>query len=1246
MEKIYDINYSTEVVTDHPIWAKPYVNGRIRAFFVPSIHFGREIIELVQRMELDYETVTIDRSWDSNKWGLGDYYDKRGAIWDFEIMYKNLENALVSDEHFDVMVIPGINGWGCFTEKTRQAILKRVEEGAGLILIHPFTGEGLEKTEVLEKLSPMLPLYEEGLNDSGYPEIKRDKLETGKWIPKKHYITNGIPFDLVDFSELSYYPYEALGEVIIESGSGKPIAAVKEYGKGRIVSFGYVPRDILPAYNFREGGSCFGSINMGETSGERNLRFDYREYFYGLMGRSIIWASKREPECIIEGVNTDNGKLCVNISKNCGLSLSCRVKNLYDKTVAETELDGTELIFPEWMKLGGEYRIELFAKKDGKIADWYVACVKYPLKAAIKEICLDRDTTVPGDIIKGRVEVEGTDSTLTISMLDDFENVLCSETLSTEGRRVFEREYFVKSVKSLNIRLLAELSLDGFTLHKAESARTIVIPQDRKIHDFEVFLSPVFRGRPEFLQFLGKLFRSMGVTGLYPGDYKMVAGSGASGLGIYWYHRAPYVERKENYLRTKDKKYLYRDPCLNSQEFWKSNEENINKTVSENKKFGPISYFANDEGSLTCYTDELELCFCPNCMSKMREWLKSEYKSLEELNSEWGTDFKEWDQVEPYTAEEARKKAEYASWGDHRRFMETVFANAYKRISQAVKAEDPEGTIRMSGCQASTPYSGYDYYQLHQHIGYFEAYESGNQIEFHRSFARPGTIIGGWTGYGVSGVNAKHQIWGRMLHGLTLMSIFWQYACINPDFTYSKSAVDMGKAFKEIRREGIGKLLLYTANRDDLGIALHYSMPSIHGSYIIGDEQRFKDNREGWVNLLEDMGYQYNFVATQQIEAGELIEKGYKVLILPYSIALSEKETIEIKRFAENGGTVIGDLQTGIMDVHNKLFDKGSLDEFFGIERYTTEAKPFYTNREFMKDKRFDYFDAPDISSGSDLYFAESGTRASVGKAAYHQDFSGTVPGVVVSVHGKGKAVYLNSCMNEYPVQRKECKGGFYTRKVMKSLLTFAGVEKFCSLTDMDGAPMENGYETVYYSDGKARYIAVIRDFDNQLSFGHDGLAVGGGSDEEGAAEAVKLVLPEKAHVYDVRSKKYLGFTDSVDTGILPGDTKVFSVLPYAFSRISLEMPDEVKAGSTLELAIKLDQGSKDIDYTNVLCISFYEPSGEYGWQYSENAAVKGELAIRRYDLPLNEKEGLWRVVVKDVATGVSCEKSFTVTRG
>jgi hypothetical protein len=72
--------------------------------------------------------------------------------------------------------------------------------------------------------------------------------------------------------------------------------------------------------------------------------------------------------------------------------------------------------------------------------------------------------------------------------------------------------------------------------------------------------------------------------------------------------------------------------------------------------------------------------------------------------------------------------------------------------------------------------------------------------------------------------------------------------------------------------------------------------------------------RAEWVKALENQGVQFRFLATPQIEAGEL-EK-YKVLILPWSIALSDAELRAIERFRERGGIVYADEQTGRMDEH------------------------------------------------------------------------------------------------------------------------------------------------------------------------------------------------------------------------------------------------------------------------------------------------------------------------------------------
>jgi hypothetical protein len=581
--------------------------------------------------------------------------------------------------------------------------------------------------------------------------------------------------------------------------------------------------------------------------------------------------------------------------------------------------------------------------------------------------------------------------------------------------------------------------------------------------------------------------------------------------------------------------------------------------------------------------------------------------------------------------------------------MEHTFAEAYRRIREFIRREDPDGVIRMSGCQASTAYSGYDYYALHRHVGYFEAYGVGNQYEFHRSFAEPGTIIGGWFGYGAEGVSVKHRIWHALYHQLTLISIFWEYSCLNPDFTFSRSARDMSEVFREIRREGIGKLLLHTAVRDNLGIAIHYSMHAIHGTRALGDHTRFEANRQGWLDLLEDLGYQYQFVASQQIEAGELIRGGYKVLILPYSIALSDAEAEAITRFAENGGTVIGDFQTGLMDIHCRMFEAGKLDGLFGIERLTTDAGPFYINRGFRTNPDFRWFDynlshipgVEDAESG--LVMAEIGTREKEGTAAYRDDFMGTVASVVVREYGKGRAVYLNLALNDYPRLRNEANGGFALRELMKRVLGLTGAAKPAALETPEGAPIDKGCESFYYRDGEAAYVGVLKQPIGTLSTGHDGLAVGPGRVRSAGAETIAVRFARPSHVYDIRGKAYLGFTDRIVTEIASGDTRLFAALPHRVDGIRIEVPQRVKRGETLRAAITIDTGKPSGAYRHVLSIRLDDPDGAYAWIYSDNIAVTDASAHLTLNIPHNEKTGTWTLTVKDVATGISETAKFEI---
>jgi hypothetical protein len=191
---------------------------------------------------------------------------------------------------------------------------------------------------------------------------------------------------------------------------------------------------------------------------------------------------------------------------------------------------------------------------------------------------------------------------------------------------------------------------------------------------------------------------------------------------------------------------------------------------------------------------------------------------------------------------------------------------------------------------------------------------------------RPGLTITGFTGYGLVGDPAQHEQWRRVFYGHSGASIFWHYTLLNPDLTMSAQGHALSEAFGHLQ-SGIARVFLNSAVHED-GVAIHFSMPSIRGSWITdgkivagtgGSEGKTSANfaelekrRKAWVKELEASGVQFRFLATAQIESGMLDR--YRVLILPYSIAITDKEAKEIDRFRARGGLVYGDEQTGRMD--------------------------------------------------------------------------------------------------------------------------------------------------------------------------------------------------------------------------------------------------------------------------------------------------------------------------------------------
>lgn len=96
------------------------------------------------------------------------------------------------------------------------------------------------------------------------------------------------------------------------------------------------------------------------------------------------------------------------------------------------------------------------------------------------------------------------------------------------------------------------------------------------------------------------------------------------------------------------------------------------------------------------------------------------------------------------------------------------------------------------------------------------------------------------------------------------------------------------------------------------------------------------DNLKTWIKFLKNFDYKYEIVNDYLIETNGL--QNYSILILPGSKALSDKQIIKIKKYLENGGTVLATSGTASYSSDGKWRGWEFFSEVFGI-KFSKEIK-------------------------------------------------------------------------------------------------------------------------------------------------------------------------------------------------------------------------------------------------------------------------------------------------------------------
>ncbi|MEE4358645.1 MAG: alpha-amylase family protein [Desulfococcaceae bacterium] len=603
----------------------------------------------------------------------------------------------------------------------------------------------------------------------------------------------------------------------------------------------------------------------------------------------------------------------------------------------------------------------------------------------------------------------------------------------------------------------------------------------------------------------------------------------------------------------------------------------MGKNIHAAEKGLVLAYALDDEISLGTLINPADTDIHPLSLTWFREWLKNEYQTIEKLNRQWETDYPDFNAVLPCGFEDLREKLSapfsqwnLSCWADFRTFMDYQFAAVLAELTRYANEKDPDIPAGFVGGQAPSPWGGYDYARLCRCVQWMEAYDIHSTNEILRSFwnreRRPRMQTFFSTG---NAQTDSRFLWYYFLHGNQAV-VAWPEGWF-PSRGKNRDKKNIAPHIQKLRQTfleiqgDISKTIVHGRTLFDPDpVGIYYSHPSLQASWaadalvhgktwprrmssIDNDNQSAGILRTVWCKTLEDMGFQYDFISYADVQEHKVdLDEKFRIIILPKTLCLSDREADMLRNFVRKGGVLIADYLCGLLDEHGKGRKKGALDDVFGIQR---NEKAGYLNGKGITEidgekykepfsERFTYF--KNICRFKKLAVYERGTeyqRPDM-KGNFIRSCNDGISLLFSNSYGKGRALYLNICPLEYRISEKRFSAfGTQWRQILSGIFKESGL--FPRVIVREKGNSVSLPEALFWKKGNILYLGIIR---NPIVTNATEMQFRDTENMQEEPKVISLQFREKVNPVNLRTKKDLGTGHSFRDTFKPWEGNLYEI--------------------------------------------------------------------------------------------------------